>query len=173
MIWLMMMLVFVALVLLASVLAGAPYVPSHRHDVEFSLTKLYKVSPHDVLIDAGSGDGVVLRAAAELGARAIGYEINPLLIIASKLLTIRRALISVRWANFLQVDIPKEATVVYIFCVRAHLPKYQRHIQRNVDKHNRRLAVISYGFALPGSYPIKSLEPYSLYEFKPLHKNKA
>jgi len=36
------------------------------------------------LIELGSGDGRVLKEAAAKGVRAIGYEINPVLVIYSK-----------------------------------------------------------------------------------------
>src|SRR5690606_15669271 len=65
---------------------GAPYVPSHRKYARLALTKLYRLQPDDVLVDLGSGDGRILRLVSERGARAIGYELNPVLVVISRLL---------------------------------------------------------------------------------------
>ena len=168
-----LLLVGVAILLAVSVWAGAPYVPSHKSDINLALTKLYKVSNKDTLVDVGSGDGIVLRIAAKRGARAIGYEINPVLALLSRLISVNNPQIAVRLANFLKSDMPENATVVYLFSVRLHIDKYIRHIQDNVNKHGRPLVVISYGLELPGLKPAKQIEPYMLYRFKPLQKKKA
>ena len=69
----------IAIIVGFSAFMGAPYLPSHRRDVARAFDELYPLSSSDVLLDIGSGDGVVLRQASKRGARAIGYEIHPLL----------------------------------------------------------------------------------------------
>lgn len=54
----------------------APYWQTPMPVVERMLT-LAKVGPGDTLIDLGSGDGRVVIAAAQRGARAIGVDIDP------------------------------------------------------------------------------------------------
>lgn len=44
---------------------GAPYVPSHPAQVRKAFTELYALNKKDVVLDAGSGDGLVLRIAAK------------------------------------------------------------------------------------------------------------
>ncbi|HEU4716091.1 MAG TPA: hypothetical protein VFS14_04660, partial [Candidatus Saccharimonadales bacterium] len=55
------------------VFRGAPYVPSHKKDVAIAFEELYEVGKNDVVVDVGSGDGIILRMAAKRGARAVGY----------------------------------------------------------------------------------------------------
>jgi len=58
-------------------LKGAPYVATPRQTVRRML-ELAEVGSQDVVYDLGSGDGRVLWIAAqELGARAVGIEIDP------------------------------------------------------------------------------------------------
>ena len=61
---------------------GAPYVPSHKKYVRRAFEH-FGFGEGDVLVDAGSGDGIVLRIASKQGMRAIGYEINPVLVLIS------------------------------------------------------------------------------------------
>ena len=79
---------------------GAPYVPSKPREVKRAFTKLYKLSAKDVMVDIGSGDGLVLRAARRQGARAVGYEINPVLVLIAKWMSRHDAGVEVRLANF-------------------------------------------------------------------------
>ena len=70
--------VLVGLFLLTA-LRGAPYVPSRSRDLERAFDELYKLAADDLLVDIGSGDGRVLMMAVKRGARAVGFEINPVL----------------------------------------------------------------------------------------------
>jgi methylase of polypeptide subunit release factors len=54
-----------------------PYVPTPQSVVE-AMLKLASVGADDVLVDLGSGDGrIVITAAKQFGARAIGVERDP------------------------------------------------------------------------------------------------
>jgi cyclopropane fatty-acyl-phospholipid synthase-like methyltransferase len=49
--------------------------------VGVEMLRLAAVRPHDVVFDLGSGDGRILIAAAnQYGAKAVGYEISPVLV---------------------------------------------------------------------------------------------
>lgn len=52
------------------------FVPT-REAVADAMMKLAGVTANDVVYDLGSGDGALLIAAAKLGARAIGVDIDP------------------------------------------------------------------------------------------------
>jgi SAM-dependent methyltransferase len=57
-----------------------PYVPTPQFVVERMLD-LAKVSPEDVVVDLGSGDGrIPITAAAKFGARGFGVDIDPRLV---------------------------------------------------------------------------------------------
>lgn len=55
---------------------GAPWVPLEPHVIT-NVLKMAQVKPGDIVYDLGSGDGRVVIAAAHLGARAYGVEIDP------------------------------------------------------------------------------------------------
>jgi precorrin-6B methylase 2 len=57
--------------------ADVVFLPTPEHIAE-QMLKLADVRPGDVLYDLGSGDGrIVILAARQFGARAIGIDINP------------------------------------------------------------------------------------------------
>lgn len=53
-----------------------PYVPTPR-PVVAAMLDLAELAPSDYLIDLGSGDGRIVVAAAQRGARALGVDIDP------------------------------------------------------------------------------------------------
>lgn len=172
-----MIIAFLVLLILAFgfvVFFGAPYVPSHRKQVQRALTELYALKPVDMLVDAGSGDGVVLRVAARLGAQAIGYELNPLLVVLSRLLAgAQRSLIHVRLANFWHVSLPNETTVVYIFSVSRDVPKMTRKMQTEANRLGRPLSLITYGMMIGGREPLRQVGAHYLYTFSPLQPKRT
>lgn len=155
------------------VFRGAPYVPSQKRYINQAFQDLYPLSPDDLLIDIGSGDGIVLRQAAKFGSRAIGYEINPILVALSKLLSRRRPLVSTRLSDYWRVSFPDDTTVVYVFAVKRDTKRVVRKIQNEANRMNHNLHVISYGNKLPGWEPKVSLAAYDLYEVLPLQSDKA
>ena len=56
------------LIFLLTALFGAPYVPTQKKQIESAFTKLRPFKKNDVLVDLGSGDGVVLDEAIRAGA---------------------------------------------------------------------------------------------------------
>ena len=76
--------VFLAIILLLFIVVfiGAPYVPTLRSDA-YRILDLYPWSKKDVLVDIGSGDGLILRLLSPRINRAIGYELSPIIFIIS------------------------------------------------------------------------------------------
>lgn len=60
-----------------------PYIPTPNSAVDRML-ELAEVGPGDLVLDMGSGDGRIVIAAAQLGARGRGVEIDPDLVERSK-----------------------------------------------------------------------------------------
>ncbi|HEU5121742.1 MAG TPA: class I SAM-dependent methyltransferase [Candidatus Saccharimonadales bacterium] len=167
----MLFWLFAGLVLLFGfvVFFGAPYVPSKRRELEQVFAELYKITDQDVLVDIGSGDGVVLRMAAKKGARAVGYELNPALVLISRLLSKRYKTIKAYTANLWKAEFPEETTVVYVFAVERDIEKIARKLQREANRLRKPLSVISYGCAIPHMAALKTLGAHYLYTFAPLH----
>lgn len=155
------------------VFRGAPYVPSKKQGLETAFDELYPLSSGDVLVDIGSGDGVVLRAAAERGARAVGYELNPLLVLISRVLSRKYSNVEIVLADFWHVNLPADTTVVYTFGESRDIAKMATKVQNEATRLERPLLFISYGFAVPGETPVKSTATHHLYRFEPLQTDEA
>lgn len=149
---------------------GAPYVPTKRRDVRRMFESLYPLSDKDVLLDIGSGDGLVLRAAREKGARAVGYEINPVFYGLSRLLSAADPGVRVRLVNAWLTPFPDDVTVIYIFSTGKDGKRLERLMQKEADRLQRPLTLVCYGNPLPRIPVHRSFEAYSLYIFQPLHR---
>ena len=171
--WLWLAIIVIIISFGFVVFCGAPYVPSNRSQIKRALTELYPLTKDDVLVDIGSGDGVVLRETAKIGARAVGYEINPFLVIISRLLSYKYKKITVKLADFWLTHLPNGTTVVYVFSVSRDINKIVRYIQNEANRLGKKIYVISYGIELINIKPEKTISAYRLYSFNPLQSNKA
>lgn len=152
---------------------GAPYIPSHKAQVRRAFTELYPLSESDVVVDLGSGDGVVLQVALEQGAlRAIGYELNPLLVGISKL-RLRNKPIEVHVADMWSVQPPDGVTVLYAFSVGRDMERLEQLAQRWATHTGVPLSVIVYGHLLRHAKPASTVGAHHLYTFSPLQEKKA
>jgi cyclopropane fatty-acyl-phospholipid synthase-like methyltransferase len=83
--------------------------------------ELVNASPHDVLYDLGCGDGrLVVAAAKEFGLRAVGVEIDAqrAQLAASKAAKAGvDHLVTIHCANALEFDVPRDATIVFLFLI--------------------------------------------------------
>lgn len=155
------------------VFRGAPYVPSHRRDVALAFDDLYDLDKKDVLVDAGSGDGIILRMAAARGARAIGYELNPALVMISRILSRGNRKIKVQLGDFWLTPLPLETTVVYGFMVERDIEKMAKKLQNEATRLGRPLYFISYGSAIKSHPKLRENGAHHLYRFDPLHAREA
>jgi hypothetical protein len=171
----MLLLAVVAIFVLAFgavVFIGAPYVPTLKKDIDKAFDDLYPVDSGDVVVDIGSGDGKVLRAAASRGARTLGYEINPFLAGISMLLSIGKPRISTRLDNIWVVQFPADTTLVYVFTTTRDAKRISQKIQNEVERIGTDLHVMSYGATLPGGTHQRTAGAHHLYLYKALHNKK-
>jgi len=142
---------------------GAVYYPSANSTI-VRMLKLARVGPGDTLIDLGSGDGRILIAAAQLGAAAIGYEINPFLVRRSRCL-IRQAklekLATVYRKSFWTADFSR-ANVVTVYLFPHLMNRLQLLLEKKI-KHSTRLVVNDYPFTK--LKPVKRHHQIFLYNF--------
>jgi protein FAM173B len=134
---------------LLTVLVGAPYVPTHSRQFRRLLHHLRLNPQTDVLVDLGAGDGKIVRLSAPYVKLALGYEINPALVALAKLRTRRFQNVRIKLADFRQIQLPAETTVVYIFSAGTFLKQVVTLINSHLQQANRPLTVISYGFEMP------------------------
>ena len=154
----------VVLIFALMALTGAPYVPSKMSEIKQAFTKLYVLSKKDLVVDLGSGDGVVLKVANDLGAKAFGVELNPFLVLLAKWRLRGRKDVRVKCGNLFKVDFPAETTVVYLFGDGRDIKGMMETIQGQAKKLRRDLYVISHAFELPGMKPVKKHRAYFLYK---------
>lgn len=150
---------------------GAPYVPSHRKDIQKLLDNTFPISKDDVVLDLGSGDGIVLREVSRRGGRAVGYEIHPLFVAISKLLSWRDPRVTIELANVWTAPFPDDVTLVYAFSVARDSKRMIRKMQSEANRLERVLRLASYGNALPGATLERTVGAYHLYRFEPLHRH--
>lgn len=151
---------------------GAPYVPAKLRHVREAFKELYQITPDDVLLDLGSGDGKVLREVARLGGSAVGYEINPILVVISNLLGRKLPRQTTRLANIWTTPFPAATTLAYVFTDSRDAKRIARRVQHEAERLGRPIHVLSYGFALPELRLVKKNQLHQLYVTKPLQAKK-
>ncbi len=142
-------------------LIGAPYVPILKRD-STRLLHLTGLKSGQTLIDLGSGDGRLLRAAASQGIRCIGYEVNPFLVLISRLVCWRyRRLVTIHAADIWGIKLPP-ADAIYIFILDKYMARLDAKFSAEITRPTR---VISYVFKLPGRTPIRENNNTYVYEY--------
>lgn len=159
----------IVLLFALAVLFGAPYVPSQPRYVRRAFRDLYPLTEKDTLVDIGAGDGIVLRLARERKAAAVGYEINPLLVLLGRWLSRRDERVRVVLRNFWHQPLPSETTVVYAFSVHRDGKRLADKLRKEANRLGRPLALLCLGSPLPGLTPEATLDAYFLYRFTPGH----
>lgn len=157
----------VAAVFLLAVFRGAPYVPSRRRDVERVFDELYHLQPHDVLVDIGSGDGKVCLAAAKRGARAVGYEINPMLVLIARWRARGQSRVQFLLRDFWRSELPEGTTIVYTFGDGRDIARMALWVEKQATRLRQPIYLLSYAFQVPDRVLTARSDIYFLYEIKP------
>lgn len=140
---------------------GAPFLPTLKGRTNEALD-LLDLKPGQTLLELGSGDGRILRAAAKRGIKSVGYELNPLLVIWSTLVSLKyRKLITVRWGNYWRHKLPV-TDGIYVFLLNPYMEKLNNKIEQEISKP---VKLVSFAFAIPGKKPAKELNGLMLYKY--------
>lgn len=156
--------IILAVILIFSfvILFGAPYLPTLKNRAEDAI-KLLDLKSGQTLVELGSGDGRILRMAAERGIKAVGYELNPLLVLYSRLICFRyRKLVTIKCRNYWQVTLP-ECDGIYVFLLDRFMPKLNKKIIQ--EKHGF-VKLVSFAFKIPGREPAKEKNGLFLYNYR-------
>lgn len=158
------MLIFIGLLILIFgfvVFFGAPYLPTLKNQQEAALD-LLGLKPGDTLLELGSGDGKVMRAAAKRGVNVVGIELNPVLVLVSKIVTFKyRKQVKVVWGNYWSVDWPS-CQGIYVFLITGYMDKLDQKI---VDSKLKNIKLASNAFEIYGKKPIKQKNGVYLYKY--------
>jgi 16S rRNA A1518/A1519 N6-dimethyltransferase RsmA/KsgA/DIM1 with predicted DNA glycosylase/AP lyase activity len=159
------MILLITLVLLSFgfvLLFGAPYLPTLRRQRETALD-LLDLKPGQILLELGSGDGRMMRAAAKRDLFVVGYELNPLLVLISYLITWHyRKQVKIVWGNFWSARWPK-ADGVYTFLLDKYMEKLDAKIKASAK--NRPFKLASFTFLVPGKRPAKNRDGVFFYRY--------
>lgn len=156
---------FLVLVLLFGfvVFFGAPYLPTLKKQTNDALD-LLDLRPGQTLLELGSGDGTVLRAAARRGIRSVGYELNPILVLISRVVTWRyRHLVTIKMADYWRVQWPK-TDGIYVFLLQKYMTKLDKKVIRHIEGQGS-VRLVSFAFTIPNKKPKERRSGLSLYEY--------
>lgn len=160
----MTLLIIITFILAGFVIAGfmgAPWVPAFKTDVVLMLSDA-GLKKGELFIELGCGDGRLVSAAAKRGARAIGYEINPLLWLIASLRNIRfYPKVKIILGNFWAKDISK-ADVVMTFLMPKFMTKLENKTSSEMKPGSR---LISYVFKLPSKKQSSQGAHWTIYTF--------
>ena len=164
----LLILALVALILIFSgvwpTIFGAPWVPT-RMALVHKMMELAEVGPGDIVVDLGCADGrILVTAARNYGARAIGIEIEPLKFLWCQLLITvlgLRKQVAVKLGNFHNHDL-SESTVVICYLLK----ETNQHLMNKLKKElSPGACVVSNTFTFPRMKPVKESDDILLYLF--------
>ena len=112
-------------------LYGLPPIPTKRERIRTAL-RLVNLQPDEVLYDLGAGDGrVLLIAAREFNAKAVGIEIGPIQCALIWLRAVASGFgnkIQVKWGNYLKADL-SNADVVFVYATSKEVIRLASHLE--------------------------------------------
>ena len=144
------------------IVRGAPWTPTPQETVRRML-ELANVTKDDTVVDLGSGDGrIIIMAAKEFGAKAIGIEVDLFRIIWSRWNIQRSGVqekVQVVKGNFFDLDL-LEATVVTVF---QRIGTNNRLKAKLTSELNPGTRVVSYIHHFQGWSPVKKAEDPAIF----------
>lgn len=138
---------------------GPPYLPT-LHPQALAALDLLELNPGQTLLELGSGDGRVALAAAKSGLKVVGIEINPVLVIISRIVTWRyHSKVKILWGSYWQVKWPP-ADGIFTFMIERQMAKLDGRINR---WGNKPVKLASFAFRVPNKLHKKELKGIFLY----------
>ena len=163
------LLVFGLLVLAGMVVLpiffGAPWHPLMPGTIR-RILRFAEVQPGETVCDLGCGEGrVLITAAKEFSARAIGVDIDPLKILLARLLRKINGVddrVNIVRGNLFDFD-PGSADVLYLYLTHQAMDKLFPVILKKLKPSVR---IVSYRFCLRGMTPEKVSEDKTLFLYQ-------
>jgi precorrin-6B methylase 2 len=131
----LILLLILGLWILVPSFYGLPWIPTREKRIRKAL-QLAELQPGETFYDLGAGDGrVLIMAAREFGARAVGIEIGPVQCLIGWLrisFSGSRQRVRMRCANFYKADI-SPADVIFVYATSSQtsrlLPLLERQLR--------------------------------------------
>lgn len=143
---------------------GAPFVPSTKNTA-VSMIRLAKLKKGMKIYDLGSGDGRLLLLAAQQRCSAVGFEINPFLVLLCKLrflLHPLRSKMRTQWKNFWYADI-SDADVIFVYLLPWRMEKLASYLKKQLKPG---ALVVSNSFIFPNWKILRSDAANHVYVFR-------
>ncbi len=147
-----------------SFVTGGPFVPTKKSTAQ-RMVSLAQIRTGMTVVDLGSGDGRILRLAAGLGAHAIGYEMNPVLVLYSRFLSLfhkNNTKILVRWQNLWTANL-RPADRVFVYLLPVNMDKLKEKLLRELRPGS---LVVTNSFLFSRWKPLKSDQLHHVYVYK-------
>ena len=132
-------------------LRGAPWVPTKKHDVARFL-KLANIRPGENMYDIGCGNGRMVIAASNQGAKGVGLEVSLFPYLLAKInKLIKRSSAKIKYRDLWHFNL-NEADIVYFFLMPERIKKLKTKFEQELKPGTR---VISYVWPIDGWTPTK------------------
>jgi len=171
-IFFILLFIIISLWILVPALYGLPPVPTKPERIRKAL-KLANLKPNQTLYDLGAGDGrVLLIAARDFGAKAVGIEVGPIQCALIWLRAVASGFgnrIQIRWANFYKANL-SDADVVFIYATSKEVTKLASQLEKQL-KRGARVVSISADFPEWEPQEFDNRELIFVYEMPPIVGN--
>ncbi len=121
------------------------------------MIRLAKLKKGMKIYDLGSGDGRLLVLAEKVGCKAIGFEINPFLVILSRIRHLH-----VEWKNFWKTNL-SDADVVFVYLLPWRMEKLAAFLTKQLRPG---ALIVSNSFIFPDWKILRSDHPNHVYVFR-------
>jgi len=139
----LLLFILALLWILIPALYGLPSKPTKPDRIRKAL-KLVDLKQNETMYDLGAGDGrVLLIAAKEFGAKAVGVEIGPVQCALIWLRIVTSGLkdkIKIQWKNFFKTDL-SEADMVYIYATSTEVTKLAPYLEKQMKAGSRVVSI--------------------------------
>lgn len=146
-------ILFILLVIptIIALVSGAPFVPTPMH-IGRKMLELGDVKENENVVDIGCGDGrLVYMAANELKAKAIGYELSPIVYAIAKIRQLFwRSKAKVKFGDFRMHNLSKvDCIVTYMLpdTLKKFIPKFEKELKPGAR-------IVSYAFNIGDWKPV-------------------
>jgi ribosomal protein L11 methylase PrmA len=142
---------------------GAPWHPLLPGTIR-RILRFADVKPGETVCDLGCGEGrVLITAAKEFSARAIGVEIDPLKVALARFLArVNKVDVRIDRGNLFDFD-PGSADVLYLYLTHQAMDKLFPDI---IKKLKPTVRIVSYRFCLRGMTPQKVSKDKTLFLYQ-------
>lgn len=146
----------------AVLFVGPPFVPTLTKQMETALD-LLDLQPGQTLIELGSGDGRVAQAAADRGLRVIGYELNPFLVLISRIRCRKYGQqVKIVWDDLWKAKWP-DADGIFTFMLQRQMHRLDQRIE--TWRQDRPVRLASFAFHIPDRAPTSKYNGIFLYAY--------